>query len=206
MGAKPGYDISVEGNYYFNKLPVETIGGLKLTFASFSSIPYEWKTEGDYVFNNAHFVGMRFLTFKFGPIMRVALGKKTALRLYDQIGLAVCWNGSWENTLDYVYYDDEQSRYSVHDVSTLQLHSGSGLKNEIGVSFSYGRLMANISFRSGKLNFRGVHYLRYATIREEKLSPLGYYYYYETLNGDADLDVDPKISTNTISFSLGYLF
>ena len=127
MGAEMGYEIEFSRYCFFNKKTSNTNFGLKITYLSFSSIPFNWATSGDYIYNNADFSNLDFLSFKAGPVLRIAISEKKSFQFYDQLCLTYGWNGGWN--LDTAYY---VNNYRVSDQSEFKLQTGWGVRNEIG--------------------------------------------------------------------------
>lgn len=206
MGAKIGYEFSFSGYYYFHKNPVQTVGGMKITYLSYCSIPFEWKKSG-YVFDGANYNNFRFLSFKIGPAIRIFAGKNTSVHIYSQLILSHAWNGSWKNNLSSVTYDEYNNRYKTADNSEFKMNSGNGIRNETGISIRFMRILLEVSYSFGNLKFKNVHFERNIAISvEEYHSSSQTYSYYGSDSDQTTTAIEAKMPTGMLGFSIGYIF
>jgi hypothetical protein len=206
MGANVGFDFNFSGYYYFNKKPVRTIGGIKVTYLSFSSVPFEWEKSG-YVFDGAQFKNFQFYSFKLGPVMRVAIIKKVALQFYSQLCLTYCRNAYWKNNTSYVEYDEDMNRYSVSDNSEFKMNNSAGIRNETGIALRLAHFLVELNYSFGKMKFKNIHFERNISVSVEAYNSWNHSYeYYDSASENSTTALSAKMPTGMIGFSVGYIF
>lgn len=206
MGANTGFEFNFSGYYYFQKKPVRTIGGMKVTYLSISSVPFEWEKSG-YVFDGADFKNFQFYAFKLGPAMRIAVVKNVAIQLYDQLCLTYCRNASWKNNTSYVEYDEDQNRYSVSDNSEFKMNNSVGIRNETGIALRAAHFLLELNYSFGKMKFKNIHFERNIAVSVEAYDAWNHtYHYYDSDSDQTTTAVSTKMPTGMIGFSVGYIF
>jgi hypothetical protein len=144
MGAGMGYEFGITTDYFFDKRPRKFSTGMRITYFSFSTIPFEWEATSEYIYDDSEFSNLNFISPKAGIVFRLSLGEKKCLEFFDQVGYTYCWNGHM--TYDY-------SKYGVSDHAEVNFNSGSGLRNEFGLAFRTGHFISEFGYSFGKIHF-----------------------------------------------------
>ncbi len=206
FGATPGFEGEASGYFYFDRHPSGSSGGIKITFLSFASIPFNWHSSGDYIFNTAQFKRLNYFSFKIGPAARFVLWKKNFVRVAYQLGLGVGWNGAWNYFDTYDIYEGDY-KYSVTDNSEFKLGSGVGLKSKFATGININNFIFEIGYDFGSINYNSIQYERHADVKVYRYdSTNGSYTFQELVRGNADATAKASAPTSFFTFSAGYKF
>jgi hypothetical protein len=189
MEAEMGYEFGLTGNYFFDRKPSNFNTGLRITYLSFSTIPFKWNTSNDYIFKEGDFTNLEFLSAKAGIVFRKAIGDRKSFQFYNQVCFSYGWNGGmkYESTVPINQYSN------ASDQAELAMHSGTGVTDEMGLAFTTGHFIFDVGYSFGKIKFKNVEYTR-------DLSAPGY----NPIN--IDLAIEPKVPVNTTHLTIGFEF
>jgi hypothetical protein len=156
MEAGMGYEAGFSSSFFFDKKPSNFNTGLKITPISFSTIPFQWTATN--LLKDADYTNLNLLSIKAGLVCRIALREKKSFQFYDQLSYSYGWNGS-------MVFDEYVNTYygSASQHQEVNLNSGSGIRNEIGITFRTGSFIADFNFSFGKITFNEVEYINFTS-------------------------------------------
>lgn len=206
FNSKQGYEIEAGGYFYFNKRPVPANGGIRITFLGFSTNAFRWYKDGDFIFNNAVYSNMNSYSIKIGPCLRNLFLNHSAIRYYYQICLAINNHAQWiydDHTITY----ENGYRFTPTDHAEYLSHSGTGIKHELGIVFSYQNFMIGAAYNFGTVSYNDIQFKRDLKLIVDQYSSFqNSYQYVTTIFYQTDKRFSADAPTGYFLFSLAYKF
>ena len=213
FGASTGFAAEIGEYFYYNNNPVQTAGGLRVTFLSFGLTPFSWGEDTNYIFSDAEYKTMYTFGMKLGPCLRHILHKNWVMRLYYQFCFNINSRAEWyyddnNNYSYYTEYNGQQYRITyTNDNASFKSGTGLGIKHELGGNLSYRNFLFGVSFNFGKVSYKSVHYQRNTDIEIDEYFPqTGHYQHYGTVSSGDDRKFKVKAPSAYFLLSLGVLF